>query len=68
MGDPLEKATARPAPTLGEGCLSRYDLEQLDDEAGTGFPGAARLWRETHPGQPEDVAPPADQGDEQSTD
>lgn len=52
MGDPLDKATAQPPATLGEGCLSRYDLEQLNAEAGTDFPGAAELWQTLHPENP----------------
>ncbi len=49
MSDPLDKATSRPPPTLGEGCLSRYDPEAMDEEDGTEFPGAAELWQELHP-------------------
>lgn len=49
MTDPLDKATSRPPPTLGEGCLSRYDPQALDDSDGTEFPGAAELWQEIHP-------------------
>lgn len=45
MSDPLDKATAHPPPTLGEGCLSRYDPDALDSEDGTDFPGAAELWQ-----------------------
>lgn len=45
MSDPLDKATASPPPTLGEGCLSRYDPDALDSEDGTDFPGAAELWQ-----------------------
>lgn len=45
MSDPLDKATAHPPPTLGEGCLSRYDPQALDSEDGTDFPGAAELWQ-----------------------
>lgn len=52
MGDPLDKATAQPPATLGEGCLSRYDLDQLDAEAGTDFPDAQQLWRSLHPEVP----------------
>ena len=29
MTDPLEKATSTAPPTLGEGCLSRYDPDAL---------------------------------------
>ncbi|WP_017906021.1 hypothetical protein [Pseudomonas asplenii] len=45
MGDPLDKATSKAPPTLGEGCLSRYDPEAMSSEDGTEFPGAAELWR-----------------------
>ena len=49
MGDPFDKATALPPATLGEGCLSRYDLAQLAADAGTSFPGAEQLWQSLHP-------------------
>lgn len=45
MGDPRDRGAAHPPPTLGEGCLSRYDLEALGSEDGTDFPGAAELWQ-----------------------
>jgi hypothetical protein len=31
---------------LGEGCLSRYDPDDLSAEDGTEFPGAAELWEQ----------------------
>ncbi|MBB2494677.1 hypothetical protein [Aquipseudomonas ullengensis] len=46
MSDPLKRATASPPPTLGEGCLSRYDPEALQPEDGTEFSGAAELWEQ----------------------
>ncbi|MGL4315261.1 MAG: hypothetical protein ACRCTL_01400 [Pseudomonas sp.] len=46
MSDPLKRATASPPPTVGEGCLSRYDLEALQPGDGTEFPGAAELWEQ----------------------
>ncbi|AYC34105.1 hypothetical protein D3880_17830 [Pseudomonas cavernae] len=46
MSDPFDRATASPPPTLGEGCVRRYDPEALGDEHGTEFPGAAQLWEE----------------------
>lgn len=49
MTDPLDKATSKAPATLGEGCLSRYDPEDLSPEDGTEFPDAARLWEELHP-------------------
>jgi hypothetical protein len=47
MTDPLDKATSTAPPTLGEGCLSRYDPDALTPEDGTDFDGAAELWRTT---------------------
>lgn len=49
MTDPLDKATAKAPPTVGEGCLSRYDPEALSPEDGTEFPDAAKLWEDLHP-------------------
>ncbi len=46
MSDPLDKATSKAPATLGEGCLSRYDPDDLDAEDGTDFPDAARLWEQ----------------------
>lgn len=45
MRDPLDKAAAHAPPTLGEGCLSRYDPDALSADDGTEFPGAAELWQ-----------------------
>jgi hypothetical protein len=58
MSDPLDKATSKAPATLGEGCLSRYDPQEMDEEDGTEFPGAAQLW--------EQVKPPADDESESS--
>ena len=65
MGDPLDKAAAQPPATLGEGCLSRYDLERLPPDAGTEFPGAAELWQALHPSKPQATVP---MDDEEPTD
>ncbi|WP_133749701.1 hypothetical protein [Pseudomonas sp. LP_7_YM] len=46
MTDPLDKATSSPPPTLGEGCLSRYDPDALSADDGTEFEGAAQLWEQ----------------------
>ncbi len=46
MSDPLDKATSRAPPTLGEGCLSRYDPAAMSREHGTEFLGAAELWQQ----------------------
>ena len=43
MNDPLDKATSKAPATLGEGCLSRYDPDDLSGDDGTDFPGAAEL-------------------------
>nr|WP_314876544.1 hypothetical protein [uncultured Pseudomonas sp.] len=49
MADPLDKAAASALPTLGEGCLARFDPEAMGDEHGTEFVGAAELWRQLNP-------------------
>ncbi|MDG9925740.1 MULTISPECIES: hypothetical protein [unclassified Pseudomonas] len=41
----MKRGTAAPPPTLGEGCLQRYDPDALSETDGTEFPGAAELWR-----------------------
>jgi hypothetical protein len=46
MADPLDKATSKAPATLGEGCLSRYDPDDLSAEDGTEFPGAVELWEQ----------------------
>jgi len=46
MSDPLDKATSKAPATLGEGCLSRYDPDDLSSEDGTEFPGSAELWEQ----------------------
>ncbi|MGQ7956894.1 hypothetical protein ACUTAF_04085 [Pseudomonas sp. SP16.1] len=58
MIDPLDKATSQAPPTLGEGCVRRYDPDALSEEDGTEFAGAAELWRqlqeqEKTPAEPE---------------
>ncbi|MCE4054416.1 hypothetical protein [Pseudomonas sp. Au-Pse12] len=55
MTDPLDKATSKAPATLGEGCLSRYDPDELDAEHGTEFPGAEQLWEQLQqePPQPQ---------------
>lgn len=50
MADPLDKATSKAPATLGEGCLSRYDPDDMGPETGTEFPGAAQLWEELNAG------------------
>jgi hypothetical protein len=46
MSDPLERATAKAPPVLGEGCTQRYDPQALSPEDGTEFADAAELWQE----------------------
>lgn len=57
MADPRDKAGAQVPPTVGEGCLARFDPQALSDEAGTYFPGAVELWRRLNP--PDDASAPA---------
>ncbi|MFC5696567.1 hypothetical protein ACFPU0_13475 [Pseudomonas sp. GCM10022186] len=45
MADPRDRAASSPPPTLGEGCVRRYDPDELSEDNGTEFPGAAELWR-----------------------
>lgn len=54
MGDPRDKATSSAPPTLGEGCVRRYDPQALSSEDGTEFPGAAELWEQLKPAPDED--------------
>ncbi|MDA7087142.1 hypothetical protein PH586_12180 [Pseudomonas sp. SA3-5] len=45
MQDPLDRAASQPPPTLGEGCVRRYDPDALSPQSGTEFADAAELWR-----------------------
>ncbi|MDM8350382.1 hypothetical protein P8H27_16020 [Pseudomonas sp. sp1636] len=45
MRDPQERATSKPLPTLGEGCVRRYDPDALSPHSGCDFAEAAELWR-----------------------
>lgn len=45
MTNPFDKATSKAPPTVGEGCLSRYDPDALTPDDGADFDGAAELWR-----------------------
>lgn len=56
MADPFDKATSKAPPTLGEGCLSRYDPDALTNEDGADFDGAAELWRTTQLEKAQDEA------------
>ncbi|MCY1202451.1 hypothetical protein D9M68_426580 [compost metagenome] len=57
MADPCDRATSTPPPTLGEGCVRRYDPEELSEENGTEFPGAAELWRKVQEEEEKKKAP-----------
>nr|WP_225917317.1 hypothetical protein [Pseudomonas xanthosomatis] len=57
MADPRDKAGASAPPTLGEGCLARFDPDALGEEDGTEFPGAAALWQALNP--PDAASAPA---------
>ena len=57
MTNPLDKATSKAPPTLGEGCLSRYDPDALSPEDGTDFEGAAQLWKQLKPDAKSDDEP-----------
>jgi len=54
--DPLERAAARPLATRGEGCLRRYDPDELGEQHGTEFSDAAELWRRLNSDQSEPEA------------
>lgn len=58
MTNPLDKATSSAPPTVGEGCLSRYDPEGLSPEDGAEFDGAAELWRELQESSPPEEVDP----------
>ncbi|SFU15841.1 hypothetical protein [Pseudomonas marincola] len=59
MNDPFEKAVAVAPATLGQGCLSRYDIDELSAEDGADFSQAKELLGELHAqaGQPANPAP-----------
>ncbi|WP_119143567.1 hypothetical protein [Pseudomonas reidholzensis] len=60
MADPRDKAAAKAPPTLGEGCLARFDPDALSEQDGTEFAGAAELWRQLNPPDDDASAPAAD--------
>lgn len=57
MSDPLDRATSKAPPTVGEGCVRRYDPEALSSEDGTEFPNASALW-ERLKGEEGELPPP----------
>jgi len=64
MADPLDKATSKAPPTVGEGCLSRYDVDELSPEDGAEFEGAAELWQRLQPSAENPSDPAPNSGDE----
>ncbi|ERI53463.1 hypothetical protein ACIGFL_04370 [Pseudomonas sp. NPDC077649] len=57
MSDPLDKATSKAPPTLGEGCVRRYDPDALSEDDGTEFAEAAELWRQLQEQAPPEPEP-----------
>ena len=57
MTDPRDRATSTPPPTLGEGCVRRYDPDELSEDNGTEVPGAAELWRKVQEEEEKKKAP-----------
>ncbi|WP_417660339.1 hypothetical protein [Pseudomonas sp.] len=47
MADPLDRAVSKAPATVGEGCLSRYDIDQLSPEDGADFTDAQSLLKQT---------------------
>jgi hypothetical protein len=54
MSNPFDKATSKAPPTVGEGCLSRYDIDAMTPEDGTEFEGAEQLWKQLMPAEPDE--------------
>lgn len=59
MADPLDRAVSKAPETVGEGCLSRYDIDQLSAEDGADFSQAQALLKQTQ--SLDDSDPSADQ-------
>ena len=64
MADPLDKATSKAPPTVGEGCQSRYDVDELSPEDGAEFEGAAELWQQLQLSTENPSDPAPNSGDE----
>ncbi|WP_313519997.1 hypothetical protein [Pseudomonas sp.] len=64
MSDPLDRATSKAPPTIGEGCVRRYDPDALSSEDGTDFPDAQALWERLNEAGEGDPAPASDTHDE----
>lgn len=46
MADPLDRVVSKAPDTLGEGCLSRYDIDQLSPQDGADFSAAQGLLKQ----------------------
>jgi hypothetical protein len=51
IADLLDRAAPGLPPTLGEGCVRRFDPESLNPDSGSEFPGAAELWADLQQAQ-----------------
>lgn len=61
MHDPFQRATSSSPATLGEGCISRYDPDELSSDSGSEFADAAALWQQLQAAQRQGVGiAPAD--------
>ncbi|KGF63335.1 hypothetical protein [Pseudomonas lutea] len=54
MSNPFDKATSKAPPTVGEGCLSRYDVDAMTAQDGAEFEGAEALWKQLMPAEPDE--------------
>lgn len=43
---PILQATAQPVPTVGEGCLSRFDPDVLNEQHGADFSAAEKMGKQ----------------------
>jgi hypothetical protein len=59
MNDPRNRGAATGTPTIGEGCLRRFDPDAVTSEQGADFTAAAELWK-TWQTQSQADSPPAE--------
>ena len=45
MSDPRNRGAAAETPTIGEGCLRRFDPDAVTSDQGADFTAAAELWQ-----------------------
>lgn len=48
--------TSQAPEMIGEGCIRRYDPQQLSDEHGTSFEQAQALWLQLHERKTDDAS------------